>query len=72
MRSWCHIGVGLVSALALMTTVATPTGAAAEAMLRIEPASVGVAQGGSFTVKVVQDAPLRISGHPTSTPMARP
>lgn len=62
MRSWWHLGVGVVSALALLTTVATPTGAAEEAMLRIEPATVGVARGGSFTVKVVQDAPLPISG----------
>lgn len=57
-----HVGVGLVMALALTTTVATPTGAAAAAMLRIEPRAVGVAQGGSFTVKVVQDAPLPSSG----------
>jgi len=61
-RSWCHVGVGLVVALAMATTVATPTVASAEPVLRIEPATVGVAHGASFTVKVVQDAPLPISG----------
>lgn len=62
MRSWRHVGLGLVAAIGLATSVATPTGAAAEATLRIEPATVGVAHGGSFTVKVVQEAPIPSSG----------
>ena len=57
-----RVGVGLVLALALAGTVATPTGAAGEAILRIEPATVGVAQGGSFTIKVVQESPISSSG----------
>jgi hypothetical protein len=36
--------------------------AAASASLRIEPATVAVAKGGSFSVNVVQDAPVATSG----------
>ena len=62
MHSWGLVGVGLVAAFTLTTAVPTSRVAAADASLRIEPATVGVVSGGSFSVDVVQDAPLAISG----------
>jgi hypothetical protein len=54
-------GFGLVVSVALATLMAGPV-AAADATLRIEPAAVAVVKDGSFSVTVVQDAPLATSG----------
>jgi len=58
---------GLVGALAVATVLAAPPVAAAgpdssTASLRIEPASVAVATGSSFSVQVVQEPPVATSG----------
>jgi hypothetical protein len=54
-------GLSLPIAIALATLLSGPV-AAADATLRIEPAAVAVVKDGTFTVKVVQEAPLATSG----------
>jgi hypothetical protein len=54
-------GLGFVVSVALVTLLAAPV-SAADASLRIEPAAVSVVKDGSFSVKVVQEAPLATSG----------
>lgn len=62
MQSWRLVGVGLVAAVALAMAVPASAALAVDAALRIEPAAVAVAQGATFSVRVVQDAPVATSG----------
>lgn len=62
MHSWRLVGVGLVAAVALAMAVPASAVLAVDAALRIEPAAVAVAQGATFSVNVVQDAPVVTSG----------
>jgi hypothetical protein len=55
------ISLGLAVALAA-TVLSTTAAAGTSASLKIEPASVAVAKGVTFSVKVVQDAPVATSG----------
>ena len=56
------MALGLVMAVALGTSAATTTAAAADASLKIDPATIAVADGQTFSVRVVQDSPEATSG----------
>jgi len=62
-RSWRSLIIGVAMALAVgLSAVSGHASAAASASLRVEPASLDVARGTTFSVKVVQDAPVATSG----------
>jgi hypothetical protein len=54
--------LGLVAAVALAAAAAGATAAVGSARLSITPASIVVAKGETFAIRVVQDAPVATSG----------
>ena len=62
MRSRRSAGIAFGAAIAMVAGFAAPSVAAADASLRIEPGTIAVARGASFSVRVVQTAPVATSG----------
>ena len=56
------MALGFVMAATLAASAVSTTAAAADAVLKIDPASVAVVDGQTFAVRVVQDSPEATSG----------